>query len=437
MKRKILNYFFVTLFLILISCFTVYSQNYYHGNKCRVIVFELNDKIDLAALKNIETLFTYAQIQNVDIILLDINANGGLTKTSDSISNLILQSKIPVYAFINDQAVSAGATIALSCKRLYMKPYAQIGGDFMIDRNKRNLSIKFQLYQDYLSTAKNSKFQKQNLASAKPILLSASEAYANHLSEGCANNIPQVLELAGINNYKIIRQHISLFNQIIGFLTNPVVCGILIIIIVGGLYFEMESPEFGFPLFASIISASIYFTSLYIEGSASYWEIFVFIGGIILLSLEVFANPGFGISGIAGIILIGLGFFLCLLNNHFYDFSKTSHYLIFQSLTVVICSMIFSVIGSFYLSKKIHTYPNLLKYFSFKIIQKRNNSSSKEPLNLLIGKSGIAYTKLYPTGKIIIGKEIYEATSEVPVIEKNEKILVTKIETSQLYVKKL
>ncbi|HNY07550.1 MAG TPA: NfeD family protein, partial [Bacteroidales bacterium] len=217
----------------------------------------------------------------------------------------------------------------------------------------------------------------------------------------------------------------------------PVVCGILIIIIVGGLYFEMESPEFGFPLFASIISASIYFTSLYIEGSASYWEIFVFIGGIILLSLEVFANPGFGISGIAGIILIGLGFFLCLLNNHFYDFSKTSHYLIFQSLTVVICSMIFSVIGSFYLSKKIHTYPNLLKYFSFKIIQKRNNSSSKESLNLLIGKSGIAYTKLYPTGKIIIGKEIYEATSEVPVIEKNEKILVTKIETSQLYVKKL
>jgi len=436
MKRKIFNYFFVTQFLILISCFTVYSQNYSHNNKCRVIVFELNNKIDFATLKNTEIAFTYAKIQNADIILLDINVNGGLTEISDSISNLILQSKIPVYAFITNQAVSPGAAIALSCKKLYMKPYAQIGGNLTIDRNKRKSSIKLQLYQDYLSTA-NGKFQKQNSALVEPILLSASEAYASHLSEGCANNIPQVLELAGINNYKIISQHANLFSQIIGFLTNPVVCGILIIIIVGGLYFEMESPEFGFPLFASIISASIYFTSLYIEGSASYWEIFVFIGGIILLSLEVFANPGFGISGIAGIILIGLGFFLCLLNNSFYDFSKTSHYLILQSLAIVICSMIFSVIGSFYLSKKIHTYPNLLKYFSFKIIQKRDNSSSKEPLHLLIGKSGTAYTKLYPTGKIIIGNEIYEATSEVPVIEKNEKILVTKIETSQLYVKKL
>jgi len=453
MKQKIFFYFLLAQYFIIINCLSAYSfNNYYNNKKYKIIILELNNDIDFFSLQNAKKTFLKAREKNADIIFLKINISGGNVEFSDSISNLILQSKIPVYGFIDNQSISSGTMIALSCKKLYIKPEAKIGGIIKFDNKKLLLSPKFQLYNHYqlktIANIKNTNFQitdhtidslsllnGQNI-SQNPLILSASEAHALHLCEDYSENLSQVIKLAGINKYSIIKQPISLFEQFIVFFTNPIVSGILIILIVGGLYFEMQSPEFGFPLISAIIAASLYFTSLYIEGSASYWEILLFIFGIILLSLEVFANPGFGISGIAGILLIASGFYLSLVNNSFYDFSQSSHYLILQSSFIVIGAMIISVVGSFYLSKKIST-TNLFKYLTFKIIQQNDQASETSSLDILIGKTGKTHTILHPTGKIIIGGKIYEATTDEALIKKDEKILVTKAETSRLFVKKL
>ena len=86
-------------------------------------------------------------------------------------------------------------------------------------------------------------------------------------------------------------------------MTNPALQAILIMIIVAGIYFELQSPGIGFPTIAAITAAFLYFTPLYLDGFVQNWEIIVFLLGILLIVLEVFVFPGFGISGILGILL--------------------------------------------------------------------------------------------------------------------------------------
>ena len=75
-------------------------------------------------------------------------------------------------------------------------------------------------------------------------------------------------------------------------------------VIIGGIYFELQTPGIGFPLILCNNHCFIIFAPLYIQGFASNWEIIVFIIGVILLGIEVFLIPGFGVVGIIGIVMI-------------------------------------------------------------------------------------------------------------------------------------
>ncbi len=125
--------------------------------------------------------------------------------------------------------------------------------------------------------------------------------------EGIAENTEEVLALAGIKDYEIIEQELKPMDKIIGFLINPVVSGILIMVIIGGIYFELQTPGIGFPSIAAILAALMYFAPLYLEGLADHWEILIFIVGIVLIAVEIFAIPGFGVTGITGIVLVVTG----------------------------------------------------------------------------------------------------------------------------------
>ena len=65
----------------------------------------------------------------------------------------------------------------------------------------------------------------------------------------------------------------------------------------------MQSPGLGFPIVAALAAATLYFAPLYLEGLAENWEILLFISGLILIAIELFVIPGFGVAGIAGIAL--------------------------------------------------------------------------------------------------------------------------------------
>ncbi len=176
------------------------------------------------------------------------------------------------------------------------------------------------------------------------------------ICEGSAENVEEVLEAADVGNYKIMRHKTTGLDKIIGFLLNPVVSGILIMILVGGIYFELQSPGIGFPLGAAVVAAILYFAPLYLEGLAENWEIVIFIIGLLLIAVEIFAIPGFGVAGILGIILVVAGLTLAMVDNIVFELEWNIAFSeVIKRFFIVISSMFLSLILSLFLGKQLFT----------------------------------------------------------------------------------
>ena len=201
----------------------------------------------------------------------------------------------------------------------------------------------------------------------------------------------------------------------------------------------MQTPGIGFPLGVAVLAAALYFAPLYLEGLAQNWEMIIFIIGIILVALEIFVIPGFGITGASGIILIITGLTLALIDNNIFKIEGFGALdKVFKAFLLVVGSIAIAFLLSIYLSKKLFT-STMFKGLALDASQPQSegyvsfDSRQKE----LIGKTGMAYTVLRPSGKVEIEDEIYDAVSDIGFIEKGASVKVIRDEAGQLYVIKI
>ena len=236
--------------------------------------------------------------------------------------------------------------------------------------------------------------------SGSVLTFTVSEAIKNGFCEGQAETITEVLELAGISDYKIISQTLSPLDYIIGFLIRPYISGILIMLIIGGIYFELQSPGLGFPSAAAILGAFLYFAPLYLEGLAANWEIAIFFVGVILVAIEIFAIPGFGIAGISGIFLIVTGLTLSMVGtiNFEGDFDNMDQLL--KALLTVITAIFIAIVVSIKFSQTIFT-TTIFGQLSLAKTQKASDGfvSADVKYTEMIGKIGIANIYSFGTGE--------------------------------------
>ena len=139
---------------------------------------------------------------------------------------------------------------------------------------------------------------------------------------------------------KIEKQRVTALDKIISFFLKPFIQGLLLMLIIGGIYFEMQSPGIGFPSAAALLGAILYFSPLYLEGMAENWELIVFILGILLIMAEIFVIPGFGVAGISGIILTVTGLSFAMIDNDlFYMKGEYNFLVIIKPLSIVLLSV--------------------------------------------------------------------------------------------------
>jgi membrane-bound serine protease (ClpP class) len=246
------------------------------------------------------------------------------------------------------------------------------------------------------------------------------------------------LKRIGILEYQLVEYQPSQLELIIGFLVNPMVSGLLLMVIIGGIYFELQTPGIGFPLAASVIAAILYFSPLYLEGLANHYEIFMFIIGLVLIGVELFVIPGFGVPGILGILMAITGLALSMVDNIGFDFTFTHGDELIQAFIIVFSALIGSLIISVYIGSRLLKTP-LFDHLVLKTTQPANKGYTGVDQNKkhLVGKEGIAATILRPSGKVEINEAIYDATAEIGFIEKGEPIKVIRFETTQLFVRKV
>src|SRR5690606_22604785 len=116
------------------------------------------------------------------------------------------------------------------------------------------------------------------------ISFTTGEATKNGFCEGKVNSIDQLLQTRANTKYYTIHYfELSSTEKIINIFLNPYLQSVLLLIILGGLYFELQTPGVGFALLASVVAAILYFLPNYLNGLAEYWEILIFIAGILLI----------------------------------------------------------------------------------------------------------------------------------------------------------
>lgn len=424
----------------------------------KTIVYKFNIKEEIAppAWRQTQAAFKQAEEANADYILIHLNTYGGAVDVADKIRTKILESKKPVMVFIDNNAASAGALISIACDSIYMRSGANIGAATVVDGEGKPMPEKYQSYmRSTLRSTAEATGRDPKIAegmndprvyipgvndSGKVITFTVTEAIKNNYCQAKAESVEEVLQKAGILNYEIIEYNKTTVESIVDFLLTPMISGLLIMLIIGGIYFELQSPGIGFPLIAAIIGAVLYFAPLYLEGLAANWEILLFVIGIILLIVEIFIIPGFGVLGIAGIICIVFGLTLGLVgalpSDSPIDLPTSGNFL--SALLTVIISITIALVVSVYLGGKFLT-GNLFGKFVLSTTQNTSEGyvGSDTSQMALVGKKGITHTVLRPSGKVEVDGNIYDAMTANDFIDKGEKIEVVKFETAQLFVKKV
>jgi membrane-bound serine protease (ClpP class) len=422
-------------------------------NRKKVFTFAIDQDIDPGINRRVKLAMEQAAALKADVILIEMDTYGGAVTDADEIRTRILESKIPVYVFINKDAASAGALISIACDSIYMAPGASIGAATVV--NGTDGTAAPDKYQSYMrsmmrstaeATGRNPQIAEAMVDeklvvpgisdSSSVITFSVAEAIQNGFCEGEYASAKEILEAQGLQSAEIIAYEEKTVDTIISFFLSPAVSGILILLIIGGIYFELQTPGIGFPLALAVSAALLYFIPYYLNGLAENWEILAFVIGIILLAVEFFIIPGFGVFGVAGILLTLGGLVLGMLPNQAFDFELVPASQLFGALLTVILAALAAIGMVFWLTPKVNEW-GAFKHLTLASTQDRAQGFTSSTYSEdMLGKIGTVHSRLRPSGKVEIAGEIYDAYSRGEFLEKGESIEVISTEGTSLRVKK-
>lgn len=436
----------IILFLFFIGVLVVYGQN----SSKKVFVIDISGEIDLGLAPYVERIVKEAETDGLHAIVLKVNTFGGRVDAATQIKDAILRSKVLTIAFVNNRAISAGALITISAQKIAMAPGSSIGATTVVDQSGQVATEKYQSYMrsEMRSTAERNK-RRPDIAEAmvdqrvvlkdlpelddstKLLTLTTEEAFKYGYCDFISDDLMKVLQHFGIDNPEIIYTNTNWAEDVVRFLSNPIISGILIMIGMVGLFTEVKTPGWGLPGTAGIIALSLFFGTNYILQLANIWEILIFVIGLGLLLVEIFYIPGFGFLGVIGILMMFGSIFFGLLGDLPTITGDDISGAITQLASSIVSGIIFIIILSKFLPKT--TIWNRLILFHAERIQE--GFTSNPDLSYLFGKEGRAVTQLRPAGIALIENKRVDVVTEGEYISADSQIVVLKVEGSKVIVR--
>ena len=415
------------------------AQKIYYGN--------IEGEIDLGLAPYVRRIINEAEKNSADAIIFRINTFGGRVDAATQIKDAILNSKIKTIAFVDKRAISAGALITLSCEKIVMVPGASMGATTVVDQSGQKQSEKYQSYMrsEMRATAEKNG-RRTDIAqgmvderiivadlqddSTKLITLTSEEAVKYKMADTILTSFDEVKKCFVDQNAEVIHVSSNWAEDLVRFLNNPIVSSLLIMIGLIGLYTEIKTPGWGLPGTVAIICLALFFGSGYILELASIFEILIFIVGVILLLLEIFVIPGFGIFGILGITFIIGGLFLGMLS----DFEMIDWTMISAAIIQLAATLTFTFIIILILLKFLPKSTMLNKLILQDKVEAKSGYADKEMFPDIIGVVGIALTDLRPSGAAMINGKRIDVVTEGDYINHGSEIIVKLAEGSKIVV---
>jgi membrane-bound serine protease (ClpP class) len=477
------------------------------SGQAKAAVITCTGLIDDGLFSSIKRRANTALEYGANYIILEIETYGGLVKSADDISKYLildLSQKTKTVAYINTEAISAGAMISVSCQDIIMRKNTTIGdcapiqmGDklegverekaesfiratfqraaqannypdalleAMVSRHKKVWRVKdiktdsYEFYEDgklptdaKLYDLKN----KELIDNENEILtLTAAKAKEYGIARDVVNDVNEAIAfLAQRDNVtfspKLLRLEPNWSEQLVRMLNHPTVSGILFMIAMLGVYIELKTPGVGLPGLVAVICFAIIFGSRFLTGMATWWEIAVFATGIILLTLEIFVIPGFGIAGVLGILFILMSLFAVLVPNRpdelpwpKYDFDNVQWQLLSSGAWAFSLGFGGFLILAYILARflpKTGPFTGLVLAPADKgpVMEIDVTAPPEKTGKLKTGATGIAITKLRPAGQGRFGDAVVDVVAEGDFVEKDKKIKIMQIEGNRVVVRQI
>jgi len=478
------------------------------GNKAgprTAVVVGLNGPIDELASFSLRRRIELAKERNPDLLIVRIDSPGGLLLESEHLAVLLRDIDwARTVAFISNRALSGAAMTAMGCDDIVMTPHARLGdvgvmafdpmaeafrfapqklfsdvvitmralaeakgrppalAEAMVDRNVEVFRVRNR------DTGELALMTEKDLAAADPqgnrwekinlivesqedrfLDVTGTRAVELGLADATVNNFDELLQRYQVADPpEVIEQ--TWIDSLVYYLNLPWVTGLLFVIGLVALYFELQMPGIGAGAVISGLCFGLYFWSHWMGGTSGWLEVVIFAAGVIFVLLEIFVIPGFGITGFAGALLIVASLIMA---SQRVTIPKTQIDLI--SLRNTVLSLVVAgaaVVGFAILTRKrleggrsmfqklilapTEADPELSSTASEQPAQPASEPAREAGPETLVGAIGTTATALRPTGKVFVaGRNVDAVAADSEFIERGCRVRIEAFQTNRYVVR--
>ena len=435
-----------------------------------------------------------------DLIVLEIDTDGGRVDSSINIGRALDESGLPTVALVQHLAFSGGSIVTSSCMRIYMRDGSKVGGaqvifdtgetptgdlkeklnsylrsEFRASAKKnghpvsicqamtdRELSVKeiylldkdgitrryFAspdeisdiLFDDYKLIAGMVRLKD---GSDTLITLDNREALECGLSKATIAGIDDILaNQLGLSGFVIDRKIPSRIELTRRWFLHPVIAVILVLLALVCVYAEVTTPGIGIWATLAVIFFGMFLWTQYVSQSASYVEIALFIIGVALLLVEVLAIPGFGVTGIAGLACIFISVILSFIPDSVQtapfttESSPAASELFYSGLNYAFVALTALCIGTVIFISQWDRLPGVRRLQVTAVLEGSSHGETENKLKPLIGKELTVIRDCRPAGQVESDGLPIDADSNGEYIESGTRVTVVDVVEGRLIVRR-
>ena len=433
-----------------------------------VCVLAIQEDISANTLFLVRRGLREAERRGAAAVILDMDTNGGRVDAAEQIVRLLEHAPMKTYTFVNKKAFSAGAYLAAATDRIYMAPASVIGaakpimmipGMGVQDEPKSSEEKHISAMRALIRTTAQVKGHNPDVfeamvdpdkelvidhatlnAKGKLLTLTTDEAAREYgdppeplLSAGTVDSVNDLLvklRLGGAEQFTVTPYGFEVLGRWIA-----IISPLLILAGFVAIYLEVQHPGVTLPALIAVVCFGLYFLGTFAAGLAGWEEVALFAVGIVLLGLELFVIPGFGVAGVLGLGAI-LIYLVLALTQHWPGapllprFADLQQGLYTGGGAFGASVIVLAVLG--------HYLPQTPL---FRKLELRATTSSAQGYttapsapHATVGAIGRAETHLRPAGSARFDGELVDVVTEGDLIEKGTSIKIIEVQGSRVLV---
>jgi membrane-bound serine protease (ClpP class) len=428
-----------------------------------VYVIPLKGEITKAQFFFLRRGLKEAEAAKADAVIIDMDTYGGELDSASNMLEALFSTSIPTITYIDTNAGSAGALVALSTRHIYMAPVSAIGAAAPVTSTGDNLPSTMQdkvvsYFSGYFSSAAEKNGYNPNIAQAfiskdievkigdtvihpkgTLLTLSAQEAVKvingkPVLASGIADSIPDLMKQAGLTGAIYTVQPTG-FETLAFWLTT--LAPLLLLGGIIGVYIEIKVGGFGVAGFVAAICFLLFFFGSYVAGLAGWEVIIVFAIGLAMIVSEIVVHPGTVIPGLIGLMLVCASVVWAMMDRYPHDPLVPAGNMLETPFIKLGITILLACIAIPIITKFLPDTP-FFRFIALAREQPRGPSFSERtvssPAAISVGANGVALSILRPSGNARFGEAIVDVITRGEFIEPESPLRVLAIEGSRIVV---